>query len=76
MNVLEAIRKSDTAKVGILVTSDKCYENEELGVWGYRENDAMGGHDPYSSSKGCCELLISSYRNSYFPVKILKNMGK
>ena len=66
MNVLEAIRKSDTTKVGIMVTSDKCYENKEW-VWGYRENDPMGGYDPYSSSKGCCELLLTSYRNSYFP---------
>lgn len=75
MNVLEAIRKSDTAKVGIMVTSDKCYENKEW-VWGYRENDAMGGHDPYSSSKGCCELLTSSYRNSYFPVENFEKHGK
>ncbi|PFF16849.1 CDP-glucose 4,6-dehydratase, partial [Bacillus anthracis] len=49
----------------IMVTSDKCYENKEW-PWGYREIDPMGGHDIYSSSKGCCELLISSYRNSYF----------
>lgn len=64
LNVLEAIRLHESVRVGIMVTSDKCYENKEW-VWGYRENDAMGGHDPYSSSKGCCELLISSYRNSY-----------
>lgn len=66
LNVLEAVRINDSVKVCIMVTSDKCYENKEW-VWGYREHDAMGGHDPYSSSKGCCELLISSYRNSYFP---------
>ena len=47
------------------VTSDKCYENKEW-IWGYRENDPMGGYDPYSSSKGCAELLTSSYRNSFF----------
>lgn len=68
MNVLEAIRLHESVKVGIMVTSDKCYENKEW-VWGYRENDPMGGHDPYSSSKGCCELLVSSYRNSYFQEK-------
>lgn len=69
MNILEAIRLHESTKIGIIVTSDKCYENNEW-VWGYRENDPMGGHDLYSSSKGCCELLISSYRNSYFPEKI------
>lgn len=68
MNILESIRLHESTKIGIIVTSDKCYENNEW-VWGYRENDPMGGHDLYSSSKGCCELLISSYRNSYFPEK-------
>lgn len=68
LNVLEAVRLHESVKVCIMVTSDKCYENKEW-VWGYRENDSMGGHDPYSSSKGCCELLISSYRNSYFHEK-------
>ena len=47
------------------VTSDKCYENKEW-VWGYRENEPMGGHDPYSNSKGCAELVTSAYRNSFF----------
>lgn len=65
LNILEAIRKSTTLNVGIMITTDKCYENKEQ-IWGYRECDAMGGYDPYSSSKGCCELLISSYRNSFF----------
>lgn len=68
LNILEAVRLHESVKVCIMVTSDKCYENKEW-VWGYRENDSMGGHDPYSSSKGCCELLISSYRNSYFHEK-------
>lgn len=68
MNILEAIRLHESTKIGIMVTSDKCYENNEW-VWGYRENEPIGGHDLYSSSKGCCELLISSYRNSYFPEK-------
>ncbi len=48
----------------VIVTSDKCYENREW-VWGYRENEPMGGHDPYSTSKGCAELLLSSYNRSY-----------
>ncbi len=64
LNVLECIRKSDSVKVGIMITTDKCYENKEQ-IWGYRETDAMGGYDPYSSSKGCAELLIASYRNSF-----------
>lgn len=67
MNVLEGMRLSKTAKTGVFITSDKCYENKAW-PWGYRENDPVGGYDPYSSSKGCCELLVSSYRNSYFHV--------
>lgn len=67
MNVLEAMRLSDSAKIGVFITSDKCYENKEW-YWSYRENDPVGGYDPYSSSKGCCELLVASYRNSYFHV--------
>lgn len=65
LNLLEAIRDVKTIKAAVLITTDKCYENKEWD-YGYREIDPMGGHDPYSSSKGCCELLISSYRNSYF----------
>lgn len=65
LNVLEAVKETDSTRVIIAITSDKCYENREW-VWGYRENDRMGGHDPYSSSKGCAELLIAAYRNSYF----------
>ncbi len=65
LNVFEACRKTDSVRAIINVTTDKCYENKEW-VWGYRENDPMGGYDPYSSSKGCSELLTSSYRNSYF----------
>jgi len=65
LNVFEACRKTESVRAVINVTSDKCYENRE---WerGYREDDAMGGHDPYSASKGCSELLTASYRNSYF----------
>lgn len=66
VHVLEAMRRVGSARVGIVVTSDKCYENSEPELWGYRENDAMGGSDPYSSSKGCAELVVSAYRDSYF----------
>ena len=65
LHVLECIRQSETVKAAVLVTTDKCYENREWG-WPYRENDSLGGYDPYSSSKACMELLVASYRNSYF----------
>lgn len=68
MNVLEAIRACSEKITAVLITTDKCYENKEV-IWGYRENDAFGGYDPYSSSKACCEVLISSWRNSYFNIK-------
>lgn len=63
-HVLEAARFANNLGAVVVVTSDKCYDNREW-VWGYRENDAMGGHDPYSASKGCAELVTSSYRRSY-----------
>ncbi len=66
LHILEAIRACGSVRSALMITTDKCYENKEW-VWGYRENEPMGGFDPYSSSKGCAELLISSYRNSYFP---------
>ena len=65
VNILEAVRKSSKKCVVINVTSDKCYENQELER-GYREDDPMGGYDPYSSSKGCAELVTSAFRNSFF----------
>jgi CDP-glucose 4,6-dehydratase len=65
INVLEAIRITDSVKVGVMITTDKCYENKEQ-IWGYRENEPMGGYDPYSSSKGAAEIAISSWRNSFF----------
>ncbi len=65
LNVFEACRKTESVRAVVNVTSDKCYENREWDR-GYRENDAMGGYDPYSASKGCSELLTASYRNSYF----------
>lgn len=64
INVLEAIRKTQETKVGIMITTDKCYQNLEQ-VWGYRENDALGGYDPYSSSKAATEIAINSWRNSF-----------
>lgn len=65
VHVLDACRRNDSVKAILCVTSDKCYENREW-VWPYRENDPMGGHDPYSSSKGAAELVISAYRRSFF----------
>ena len=65
VNLLEAVRHSPTVRAVVIVTSDKCYENQEW-VWGYRETDALGGHDPYSNSKGCAELVTAAYRNSFF----------
>lgn len=65
INVLEACRHNESVRAIVNVTSDKCYENKEW-VWGYRENDPMGGYDPYSASKGCAELVTNSYRNSFF----------
>lgn len=66
--VLEAVRAVGGVKAVVNITSDKCYENREW-VWGYRENEAMGGYDPYSNSKGCAELVASAYRNSFFNPK-------
>ncbi|MDY6793320.1 MAG: CDP-glucose 4,6-dehydratase [Thermodesulfobacteriota bacterium] len=68
VKVFEACRKSDHVRAVINITSDKCYENQEW-IWGYRENDPMGGYDPYSASKGCAELVTASYRKSYFPLE-------
>jgi len=65
VNVLEAARGCPNLKAIVSVTTDKCYENNEWD-WGYRENEPMGGHDPYSSSKGCAELVTSAYRRSFF----------
>ncbi len=65
VNVLEAVRAEKSAQAVVIVTSDKCYENRERDE-GYREADPMGGRDPYSSSKGCAELVTAAYRASYF----------
>lgn len=68
VNVLEAVRQTSSVKTVVVITSDKCYENREW-VWGYREHEAMGGYDPYSSSKGCAELVTAAYRQSFFNKK-------
>jgi len=65
VHVLEAIRRIGSVRVVVNVTSDKCYENREW-EWGYREDEPMGGRDPYSSSKGCAELVTAAYRSSFF----------
>ncbi|MGA7713027.1 MAG: CDP-glucose 4,6-dehydratase [Rhizomicrobium sp.] len=71
IHLLEAVRQTPSVKATVIVTSDKCYDNRET-IWAYRENDAMGGYDPYSSSKGCAELVTASYGRSYFQ----PSMGK
>ena len=65
VHCLEAAREVPTLRATVVVTTDKCYENKEW-AWGYREDEAMGGFDPYSSSKGCAELVCSAYRRSFF----------
>jgi CDP-glucose 4,6-dehydratase len=67
VNVLEAVRTTRAVKAVVCVTTDKVYRNREW-LWGYRENDELGGHDPYSTSKAMAELAIASYRQSFFPV--------
>lgn len=64
VNVLEAARQAETVQAIVNITTDKCYENQEW-LWPYRENDRLGGHDPYSSSKACAEIAAASYRNSF-----------
>jgi CDP-glucose 4,6-dehydratase len=65
VHVLESVRASPGVKAMVNITTDKCYENREW-AWGYRENEPMGGYDPYSNSKGCAELVTSAYRSSFF----------
>ena len=64
LNVLECIRNQNSVNAAVIITSDKCYRNDEW-VWGYRENDPLGGNDPYSASKGCAELISKSYMQSF-----------
>lgn len=75
INVMEAIRATDSVKVGVMITTDKCYENKEQ-IWGYRENEPMGGYDPYSSSKGAAEIAIASWRRSFFNPNDNQRHGK
>ena len=73
-NVLESARSCPNLKAIVSVTTDKCYENKEW-EWGYRENEPMGGNDPYSSSKGCAELVTAAYRNSFFSTNNTPNLA-
>jgi CDP-glucose 4,6-dehydratase len=68
VNILEAIRQTQTVQAALIITSDKCYKNDDR-IRGYLESDAMGGHDPYSSSKGCAELITAAYCKSFFAKK-------
>ncbi len=74
VHLLEAVRNTKSVKAVVNVTSDKCYENREW-IWGYREDEAMGGYDPYSNSKGCAELVTAAYRASFFNTDHYKKHG-
>ena len=74
VHLFEALRQLQLRCVVVNVTSDKCYENREW-AWGYRENEPMGGRDPYSSSKGCAELVTSAFRDSFFPAALFERHG-
>ena len=74
VHLLEAVRQTQSVRAVVNVTTDKCYENKEW-AWGYRENEPMGGYDPYSNSKGCAELVTSAYRNSFFNANTYSQHG-
>jgi CDP-glucose 4,6-dehydratase len=74
VNVLECIRQTGSVRAAVIITTDKCYENREW-QWGYREEDRLGGHDPYSNSKACAELVCAAYRNSFFAPEKLSVHG-
>jgi len=74
VHVLEALRRAGGRSTVVNVTTDKCYENKGW-VWGYREDDRLGGHDPYSNSKACAELVAQAYRDSFFPLADLARHG-
>lgn len=74
VNVLEAVRRCPSVRAAAIVTSDKCYENQEW-IFGYRENDPVGGYDPYSASKGAAELVARSYARSFFGAKTARKIG-
>jgi CDP-glucose 4,6-dehydratase len=71
VHLLEAVRKTPSVRAVVCITTDKCYENQEW-VWPYRETDPLGGHDPYSSSKACAEIVTAAYRSSWFPADRLE----
>ena len=73
-NLLEALRRVGSAAVVVVITTDKCYENREW-LWGYRENEPLGGHDPYSASKACTELVAAAFRSSYFATSDFEKDG-
>jgi len=75
INVLECIRNTPSTKIGVFITTDKCYENKEQ-IWGYKETDSLGGYDPYSSSKGAAEMAINSWRQSFMNPKEYDKHGK
>lgn len=72
VHLLESVRSCPSVRAVLVITTDKCYENKEW-VWGYRENEPMGGYDPYSNSKGCAELVTAAYRQSFFSEKEYAN---
>jgi CDP-glucose 4,6-dehydratase len=74
VHLLEAVRSTESCRAVVNITSDKCYENREW-TWGYRESDQIGGHDPYSSSKGCAELVTAAYRLSFFEAQDTKRVA-
>jgi CDP-glucose 4,6-dehydratase len=74
VNVLEALRQTDSVRALVSITTDKVYENQEW-VWGYRESDQLGGHDPYSASKAMAELALASYRSTYFAPETYQQHG-
>jgi CDP-glucose 4,6-dehydratase len=74
VHLLESIRQVQGVRAVVNVTTDKCYENKEW-LWSYRENESMGGYDPYSNSKGCAELVTSAFRNSYFNPETYQQHG-
>lgn len=73
-NILEAIRQTDFARSVLIITTDKVYENQEI-VWGYRENDPLGGYEPYGTSKAAAEMIIKGYRNSFFNPESIEKHG-
>lgn len=74
VHLFEAVRKTPSVRAVVNVTTDKCYENKEW-VWGYREDEPMGGYDPYSNSKGCSELVSAAYRTSFFNTDAFEQHG-